>query len=858
MARSTPDLRRQRLQLAGIGLLLVTVVVALAFRVGDMDHATPGLVGGGGGGDEQATAGDAPTPGLVDLSGPIISEVMVSNGSTLPDEDGDYPDWIELHNPTGSPLDLGGLFLSDDDEDPARWTLPSVELPAEGRIVIFASGKDRIDPAGELHTDFRLSQGDEPILLVDRDGATVLDRIPPADVPRDASVGRDPDDLQRICFFAVARPGEPNAPECFDDVDLGVPSLSMDGGFYDDAIEVTITSPLEDATILYTLDGSFPDIERNPDRTMVYESPLVVEDRSGEPPDISTIDTTASEHPHVADRPGRFGMPDLTDVDLPRATVLRARTPYGAEASAVYLVGPTHRRDALPVVSLTRDPDHLFDHDTGILVAGATYEMWRDSDDHDPDANWRIPTNYNQRGRVWERPAQEALWNSVILDLCEPDDGCVHQQQVGIRTHGGFSRTLPQKSLRVYARNDYGERRIDHPTFGEGHPQGHRRLLLRNSGNDNGQLMYADGFLQSIFRDLRADTQAYRPAVLYINGEYWGIQNLRERYDRHYLEVVHGADPDEVQILDNTSGPLEGGAHPEAADEWVAFVENLHGHPVDTADLRDVVEATIDVDSFFDFLIATVFVGNADSISNNVRLWREPNGPDRIGEGVRDGRWRWLLNDFDQAGGSVGSWDPEFDLLAGRLAERQDPTYRDGFPHLFTLLMEDPTLRERFLNRFADLLNTDLAPERTVRLQEELIDLLRDEIPAHADRWLEPMADQWDRRNASLRAFLEERPDHQRRQLVERFGLRGTADVTVIADPQGGDVRVNSVQVPIGSDEPTWTGAYFLDVPMSLEAVPADGYRFVGWEGPDGHHDDRHLQVTPQVGLTLRAHFEPA
>lgn len=855
MARSTPDLRRQRLQLAGIGLLLVTVVVALAFRVGDMDHATPGLVGGGGGGDEQATAGDAPTPGLVDLSGPIISEVMVSNGSTLPDEDGDYPDWIELHNPTGSPLDLGGLFLSDDDEDPARWTLPSVELPAEGRIVIFASGKDRIDPAGELHTDFRLSQGDEPILLVDRDGATVLDRIPPADVPRDASVGRDPDDLQRICFFAVARPGEPNAPECFDDVDLGVPSLSMDGGFYDDAIEVTITSPLEDATILYTLDGSFPDIERNPDRTMVYESPLVVEDRSGEPPDISTIDTTASEHPHVADRPGRFGMPDLTDVDLPRATVLRARTPYGAEASAVYLVGPTHRRDALPVVSLTRDPDHLFDHDTGILVAGATYEMWRDSDDHDPDANWRIPTNYNQRGRVWERPAQEALWNSVILDLCEPDDGCVHQQQVGIRTHGGFSRTLPQKSLRVYARNDYGERRIDHPTFGEGHPQGHRRLLLRNSGNDNGQLMYADGFLQSIFRDLRADTQAYRPAVLYINGEYWGIQNLRERYDRHYLEVVHGADPARVEILDNSSPPLVSN-RPGGVAAWQELLAELGTYEPTSERFVSELERAVEVDSFFDFIIAHVFVGNRDSISNNARWWREPGGPDALGAGTRDGRWRWLISDFDNSGGGVGRYHASYDVFPDRLPSGAEPSYRDGIPFLFDRTMENEALRNRFLNRFADHLNTTFDSERTVEVLDTTADRLRDEIDLHAVRWRRDMTEKWEGRVAELETFMHERPHIQRQQLVQRFALDGTATLGV-QTAGSGTVRVNEIEVASAAPGGAWRGVYFLGVPVTLRAEPLDGYRFVRWEGIDVAATDPEMTLPIRDDVEVEAVFEP-
>ncbi|TVR49042.1 MAG: hypothetical protein EA386_02965 [Rhodobacteraceae bacterium] len=628
------------------------------------------------------------------------------------------------------------------------------------------------------------------------------------------------------------------------------PRFSMRSGFHDTPFHLTI-SALHDTPIFYTLDGSLPDVTDTSGATSRYRGPIAITDRTGTAHRLADIDTTSVGRTPFFDDPARaedFQMPDLSDTVLEQATVIRARTPCSATASASYFIGSDRVRDGLPVLSLVTDPDGLMDHDDGIYVAGRLLEDSVQSPDFDPD-DWII-SNYSQRGRDWER--------RVGFDFCAPGGECIYSRDAGVRVHGRYSRSFPQKSLRLYARNDYGDRRFranfffnDTPT-----PLGHRRLILRNSGNDNPHMMLADGFLQSLMTGLIADTQAYQPVVVFINGEYWGIQNIRERYDRHYLELVHGADPDEVELLNN-SGSTDG-QPPDLVDAWHQTLEDVSRLRPDDPRFAEQADARLDIGSFLDFIIAHVFVGNADWVSNNVRWWRAPKQSETPVAGVHDNRWRWLISDFDQWGGGVG--DPAFDNFAHRLAPTDDPHVRDGFPFLFHRIMSNDALRARFLNRFADLMNSTLHPDVTLQRLDGAVARIAPEIPRHLARWRpDREIEHWHADTDRLARFLRARPAHQFDQLVEAFSLAGTGKVS-IATPEAarGTVRVNTISLPDrahGSAD-KWRGRYFLDVPVTVEARAAKGYRFAGWTGLETDADTPVITVFPDAQpVTLRPQF---
>ena len=201
---------------------------------------------------------------------PLITEFMAVNEGTRIDEDSNYPDWIEICNPTAEPAPLRGYYLTDDMEDLTKWRFPNVTLAPGEYLVVFASGLDRRIPGRELHTNFSLDREGEYLALVKPDGQTVLNEFaafPPQ--RRDISYGFDTRSL-REGYFTEATPGANNA-EGFTGF-VADTAFSVDRGFFEDPIEVEISSKTPDAVIRYTVDGSVPTIRTG----LVYSQPLPI------------------------------------------------------------------------------------------------------------------------------------------------------------------------------------------------------------------------------------------------------------------------------------------------------------------------------------------------------------------------------------------------------------------------------------------------------------------------------------------------------------------------------------------------------------------------------------------------------
>ncbi|MEX2561789.1 MAG: CotH kinase family protein [Nitriliruptoraceae bacterium] len=456
---------------------------------------------------------------------------------------------------------------------------------------------------------------------------------------------------------------------------------------------------------------------------------------------------------------------------------------------------------------------------------------------------------------------------------CDPTGACGEAFHAGLRIHGNRSRAYAIKSLRLYARSEYGE-----PDHFEGFgfyepPHGpHRRLLLRTSGQDHGELTFLDAYLQSLVDHLNVDTQASQPVAVFINGEYWGRHNLRERYDRHYLAATHGADPGTVVQL-GTGLEVEAGA--DGADQpYRDLLEFVASADMGRPEVVAHIESQVDIDSFFDAVIVHVFVGNEDWPGNNMRLWRQPGAADLPGDGVLDGRWRWVVLDLDQTGGrrttrgtSVRPLNADIDVFRGRFAPNDSTTSQRGYPMLFHRLMENPTLRERFVVRFADVLNTALHPDRTIPQLRTMAAQVESEMPAHIDRWGAPSSfERWTGYVARLEDFLRDRPDAQRAHLARLFALEGKHVLRVETDAVHGTVTVNSVRLdgstPGVAATSVWQGTYFAGVPIRLTAQPVEGAQFVRWDGLDASLAasvaDAQVELVMESDMVVTAIFRPA
>ena len=680
---------------------------------------------------------------------------------------------------------------------------------------------------------------------------------------------------------------------------LDEPRFSHDSGFYDTDISVGLSHTDPTVAVYYTLDGSEPDpgnvngttyrykltYPRKPGdasgtfheqtyQSLRYKHRIAIADRSKEPDRIARISTThhdavpyyvtpladlsASEqrlnalvgsiNPLLA---GPVQLPTIAprpQARLLKGTVLRAMAvkkggARSAVATATYFVMP---RDTftLPVVSLVAQEDLLFGYDNGILVAGKAFDDFRRQHPAQPIRGGNAPANWHARGD--DTPAHFQFFSATD----EPERPRM-DQRVGVRVHGGFSRSNASKSLRLYARKRYGQSKFQHPVFGEDY--NHKKLILRNSGNDFQKTMFKDAAAQAVVKNLNIETQGYQPVVTFLNGEYWGILNVREHFDTDYFSEKYAIPEKDIELVENNT-VIEG--DPTHWKQVMAFFEK--------SDLRREepyrqAGSLIDIDSFIDHQIANIFMGNVDWPHNNVKAWRyRGDSAQYTSKGVLDGRWRWLQYDADLA-----LTMPDTNILAGALHPKGTKGLEgvEWSTLLLRKLMENPDFKARFINRFADLLNTTFDPRRTTAVIQRMQDHIRPEMPRHLDRWKVPATvDVWDQHVQKMQAFVQRRPAIQRAQLMGQFGLAGTYSLTVATpDPTQGSIRVNSLQARdllerTGQDG-AWTGTYFAGVPLELEAVAKPCHAFKRWHGIGSAGAT--ARVTLGEALSVRAEFEP-
>ncbi len=791
-----------------------------------------------------------------------INEFMASNGQTIADETGDFSDWFEVYNPNNFPVDLAGYYATDKPDDPTKYQFPtgSVQtiVPAKGFLLIWASGEPS---RGAVHLGFSLSGGGEHIGLYRMTGGsvTVVDSLSFGPQRVDISQGRKPDGTATLLYFQNstndASPGTSNNAKNGFTESLPGPTFSQNGGFYQSSFNLTLSSPNPTATIYYTLDGSDPDptnpsavtfsyknsYPQNPGqsfgplltetyKTNTYTSPLPIANPTNSPNRVSLKSSTWYFTPSY------FPTTPIFKGTVVRAVAYKA----GALASDVvthsYFVTPNASRYAIPVISIATSEKNLFDYTSGIYTAGKDFDDYR-IEDPNFTPNDCTTGNFFMRGDSSERPANVEFFlnNAPIIN-----------QAIGLRTHGGCSRTFPRKSLRLYSNSSFEYQFFDNlpPS------QFYNRLILRAGGNDWDYSTIIDAYYHTMTRHLRFDTQANRLSVAFINGEYWGIHNITERYDKYYFEQNYGVDPDSVDKVSARYGfTAEEGTVTNYNALFDYFSQNS---PVNYA----YAKTQIDVENLADYQIAEIFAANTDWPSNNQINWRkrtsqyEPNAP--YGQ---DGRWRWLLIDMDYTLGFLTSSVTDPTLARA--------TQDDEYTLFFRKLLDIPEFKSYFINRSADLLNTTFLPSRTVGLLNEFKTAYQPYMPENYERWTSGTTfNGWLNNINNISSFLQQRPDNVRGQIRSKFGLPNNRNLTVnVSDTLRGYVMVNTIDirpatVGVSATPYPWTGVYFQNNPIKVVAKAKTGYVFLHWlEGSTVVSTDTAYTFNPTTNRSLVAVF---
>ncbi len=717
--------------------------------------------------------------------------------------------------------------------------------------------------AAHPHTNFRISASGEPISLTRPDGTTA-DQVGPVEVPTDVTYGRTLADPDAWSLLQVPTPGAPNDSQPWSPPPPPV-AFSHPAGVHTAPFSLTISHPDPSAVIIYTIDGSEPDIAnldgttyqfRTTYRTgpfvqyaytsIPYTGSIPVNDRSPDPNKLASITTTADSNPnHFPAGP------------VKKATVVRARAYLdgvaGPTTTATYFVSESGAFDYdLSMISLAFDEDGLFDDEMGIYIAG---------NDHVTSSGGRICNwaNYNRRGRPAERTGHFQFFENGVL---------AHDQGIGIRIHGNCSRMRPFKSLRLHARTDYDdEGEIDFPFFDTPVPDAvvpentrHKRIILRQPNINEVSFC-------RLYQPVHGGVGGrLRPAVKFFNGEYWGISYIRDRLDHHYLAYHYDLDPDNLTQINIKYGhevgvsaqrvfDLDHGIPSDMDDFW-AMRNFITGNDMAVPANYQQAESLLDMASFIDHLILKIFAGD-DHYAPEYIFWRAREPQDA---GFGDGRWRVIVKDFDST--------LRTDNYVTGLATGSHPR-PFGF-EVFRSLLDHPSFRDDFINRFADLLNAHFQPHRFQDIIHAAYDEMQADWPEMSARWNNVAIGNPNRpftttnRN-NLLNWSTDHPPRQRGHIRSHFGIAGDVDLTVsVADPAHGHVRVNTIDIT--GDTPgmvanpyPWTGVYFHNIPVKLAAIPAPGFRFTGWRlngGAGIHSTDPQLTVAFTTATTFEAVFE--
>jgi len=552
----------------------------------------------------------------------LLNEVMASN-SLIPDPQGQFEDWIELYNTSRAPVNVGGLYLTNDANEPAKWQIPAnnvalTTIPAGGFLTIWADG-DTADPG--LHASFKLNADGDSLYLFEADGVTRIDSVEFGRQIPNVSYGRYPDGSAEWQFLTFATAGQANA-RMYDGV-VGNVKFSPERGFYSQAFSVTVMCDTPDAVIYYTTDGSEPYKEggRFPNGR-VYTEPLRITQttclraRAIKPGWRSSNIATqsyvfSSQVPYQSIAPAGFpGSWGTTAADYAMNAAIV--TPQVREIEGAL--------KSLPTMSLVMTLDDLFGGTQGIYA------------------------NPNGTSASWERPASiEMLW---------PDDQEGFQANCGARIYGDVGRREKKKSIRLLFKGMYGQTSLRYPLFGEDAAQEFDTIILRANFNDG----YPFGQTKTQYlRDewsRRLQLALGQPGAhgtyvhLYINGLYWGLYNPVERPDASFAATYCGGDKEDWDAY-NSGSPTGGSTSNSysgmlnAARQGVSTnqaYQRLQGNNPDGTPNPAYVDY-LDVDNYIDYLIVNFFVGNTD--------WPHKN-------------WYGAMNRVHSTGFKCFCWDTEW------------------------------------------------------------------------------------------------------------------------------------------------------------------------------------------------------
>lgn len=632
-----------------------------------------------------------------------------------------------------------------------------------------------------LHTNFTLPSEGCKLTLKDKD-ENILDEKIIEEIYLNDSRGRNPDGAASWCLFDIPSPNKSNDFSLCFSAYAEIPVITPPSGFYNNPVDISAVCITSNQDIHYSLNGSIPDFP--------------------------------SQH---------FTVSILTDSTL----VFRARNMGdqthlpGKTATNTYLLG---ENITLPVISISTNPENLWDWYTGIYVMG-------------PNADSTFPYYNANFWQDWEK-------------LCHVEYFATNGNQgfeldAGLKIHGNASKGFPQKSFRILANDDYGTSWINYSLFTEKNIDRFKNFNIRNAGIDWIRCYMRDGLIHETVSRTHNDVMAHENCVVFLNGMYWGVYETREKEDKYYIQENHGVDGDKIDLLRFDGDIMQG-----SNEGFFNMVDYISSNDMGIQQNYDSACALLDIENFCDYFITETYFVNTDWLgyyTNNIRYWRT-NDP--------VSKWRYILWDTDGGLGLFSSAD--YDLLATAI----DPPTPNPHSVMLKSLLNNQEFRYYFINRYADMINTYFHPQNVRNKAFGILEDLEPEMERNYDLWGSSFPgwyndiNTWHSNIDTMLMFSDSRPFFARLYIMKDFDLAKMVEVTLNTIPENaGRIQISTI-IP---DSLPWSGIYFDGVPVTITAIPNPGYSFKNWTSDHLIADsitDLSFTLNIDTNDAFTAHFE--
>ena len=422
----------------------------------------------------------------------------------------------------------------------------------------------------------------------------------------------------------------------------------------------------------------------------------------------------------------------------------------------------------------------------------------------------------------------------ISFELFGPNGAFLTESTGDSNEHGNDSNAYGQRGFDYIARDQYGVKNaLYHTIFRDKSRDEYQRVIMKAAANDNynfqgGGAHIRDSYIHSLSQvaDLRMDERSFESAVLYINGEYWGLYDIREKVDdTDFTDYYYDQPKGQIDFIKTWGGTwyeYDSGT----ANEWDDLVNFITTNDMTNPANYDYVKGILNVGSLIDYMVLNSYVVSSDWLNWNTAWWRgrNPDGDKK--------KWRYILWDLDATFGHYANYTgiPNQNPDANPCDPESfgDPGGQGHIPILNALLTNDD-FWQSYLTRYADLSNSYFTCDHMIHHLDSLIGMIDPEMPRQIDRWNDGGDSYagWQSNVQDLRDYILERCALINNSMVDCYDIEGPFDLTIMIEPPGaGEVEFNSLDITTTP----WNGEYFGNLIVDLEATPYGSNFFDHWE----------------------------